>query len=198
MRIMFVCTGNVCRSPMAELLLRHYLRGSSIDVCSAGTRGLPGYPIDPSSARLMASVGIAPDAFRSRRLTKTMAEAADLILCFEHRQCAVVASLAPRKVRRIFTLTDFAGLCRACRGQGIIRGLTVQQRLQSVIEAAPLLHASLPPAPDIQDPHGRSFDVFYDVAQQMNEAVAVMLLSMKRLSQQRQYYSQRHSQNNHR
>ena len=91
MRIMFVCTGNVCRSPMAELLLRHYLRGSSIDVCSAGTRGLPGYPIDPSSARLMTSVGIDPDTFHSRRLTKTMAESADLILCFERRQCAAVA-----------------------------------------------------------------------------------------------------------
>lgn len=53
MHIMFVCTGNICRSPMGELLLTKYLNGTTVRVSSAGTRGLPMHQIDPSSARLM-------------------------------------------------------------------------------------------------------------------------------------------------
>ena len=47
MHIMFVCTGNICRSPMGELLMTHYLNGTTVQVSSAGTRGLPMHPIDP-------------------------------------------------------------------------------------------------------------------------------------------------------
>ena len=64
MQVMFVCTGNICRSPMGELLLSRYLADTSIEVSSAGTKGLPGHPIDPSSATLMSSVGIDSSAFR--------------------------------------------------------------------------------------------------------------------------------------
>lgn len=56
MHIMFVCTGNICRSPMGELLLTRYLDGTTVQVSSAGTRGLPRCQMDPSSARLMTSV----------------------------------------------------------------------------------------------------------------------------------------------
>ena len=49
MRIMFVCTGNICRSPMGELLMSHYLTGTTVQVSSAGTRGLP--TIDPPDGR---------------------------------------------------------------------------------------------------------------------------------------------------
>ena len=45
MHIMFVCTGNICRSPMGELLMTHYLNGTTVQVSSAGTRGLPMHPI---------------------------------------------------------------------------------------------------------------------------------------------------------
>ena len=78
MRIMFVCTGNICRSPMGELLMSHYLTGTTVQVSSAGTRGLPMHPIDPSSGRLMDSVGIESSGFHSRRLTRQMADDADL------------------------------------------------------------------------------------------------------------------------
>ncbi len=63
--------------------MTHYLNGTTVQVSSAGTRGLPMHPIDPSSGRLMQSVGIESSGFRSRRLTRQMADEADLILCFE-------------------------------------------------------------------------------------------------------------------
>ena len=47
MHIMFVCTGNICRSPMGELLMSRYLANTTVQVTSAGTRGLPMHQIDP-------------------------------------------------------------------------------------------------------------------------------------------------------
>ena len=108
MHIMFVCTGNVCRSPMGELLMRRYLSGTSITVSSAGTHALVGHSIDPSSGRLMDSVGIDSSEFRSRQLTRELAESADLILCFEEEQRNNIVDMAPSVVRRTFLVTDFA------------------------------------------------------------------------------------------
>ena len=127
MHIMFVCTGNICRSPMGELLMTHYLNGTTVQVSSAGTRGLPMHPIDPSSGRLMQSVGIESSGFRSRRLTRQMADEADLILCFEKQQRKEIVTLAPAAVRYTFLLDDFANMCDYCARNNMIAGLTIQE-----------------------------------------------------------------------
>ena len=180
MRVMFVCTGNICRSPMGELLLSRYLAETSIEVSSAGTKGLPGHPIESSSATLMSSVGIASSAFRSRRLTRDMANATDLILCFEASQRREIVTLAPAVVRRTFVITEFAALCAYCADHGMVKGRTIQERLWSVAEAAPIVRPLLPPSPDIEDPHGRTFDVFCTVADETNRALRTILNSMRK------------------
>ncbi len=136
MHIMFVCTGNICRSPMGELLMSRYLANTTVQVTSAGTRGLPMHQIDPSSARLMDSVGIDSSGFRSRRLTREMAESADLILCFEAAQRKEIVTIAPMAVRYTFMLDDFANMCRYSAEHGLVKGLTIQERLQSVIDSS--------------------------------------------------------------
>lgn len=180
MRVMFVCTGNICRSPMGELLLSRYLADTSIEVSSAGTKGLPGHPIDPSSATLMSSVGIDSSAFRSRRLTRDMANATDLILCFEASQRREIVTLAPAVVRRTFVITEFAALCAYCADHGMVKGRTIQERLWSVAEAAPIVRPLLSPSPDIEDPHGKTFDVFCTVADETNRALRTILNSMRK------------------
>ncbi|MGO5363998.1 MULTISPECIES: arsenate reductase/protein-tyrosine-phosphatase family protein [unclassified Bifidobacterium] len=180
MRVMFVCTGNICRSPMGELLLSRYLADTSIEVSSAGTKGLPGHPIDPSSATLMSSVGIDSSVFRSRRLTRDMANATDLILCFEASQRREIVTLAPAVVRRTFVITEFAALCAYCADHGMVKGRTIQERLWSVEEAAPIVRPLLLPSPDIEDPHGRTFDVFCTVADETNRALRTILNSMRK------------------
>ena len=137
MHIMFVCTGNICRSPMGELLMTHYLNGTTVQVSSAGTRGLPMHPIDPSSGRLMQSVGIESSGFRSRRLTRQMADEADLILCFEKQQRKEIVTLAPAAVRYTFLLDDFANMCDYCARNNMIAGLTIQERLPEKHAQAP-------------------------------------------------------------
>ena len=182
MHIMFVCTGNICRSPMGELLLKRYLEGTSIGVSSAGTRGLPSQPMDPSSAQLLRAVGIDPDAFRSRRLTTDMANSADLILCFEQQQRESIVILAPSTVQYTFLLTDFANMSKYCAACGMVEGRTVQERLESIMRASTLIRPLLPAAPDIPDPVGQSFDKFEEAAKQTNRELRSILKALRKHS----------------
>ena len=180
MHIMFVCTGNICRSPMGELLTRKYLENTSVQVSSAGTQGLESHEIDPSSKYLMNAVGIETSSFRSRRLTKPMAEAADLILCFEKRQRADIVTLAPAANRYTFLLTDFANMCQYCAKNNLVKGTTIQERLQSVISASMLIRPMVPDSSNIADPHRQSFDKFQLAAEQTNQALRTIFSSMRK------------------
>lgn len=85
-RVIVVCTGNICRSPMAAGLLAHHLPedlGSSIEVASAGTNALQGYPAQDHALDIMARIGIDISGHRARQLTQEMARSADLILAME-------------------------------------------------------------------------------------------------------------------
>ena len=180
MHIMFVCTGNICRSPMGELLLSRYLANTTVQVTSAGTRGLHMHQIDPSSARMLDSVGIDSSGFRSRRLTREMVESADLILCFETAQRNQIVTLAPAAVRYTFQLNDFANMCEYAARNGLVRGLTIQDRLQSVIDASSYIRPLVEAPKDIADPIGRDISAFRQAAEETNRALRTMLVSMRK------------------
>lgn len=180
MLIMFVCTGNICRSPMGELLFGKYLSGTTIRVTSAGTRGLQQHEIDRNSGRLMRSVGIESSGFRSRRLTKAMAEEADLILCFEKNQRKDIVTLAPNAVRYTFLVDDFANMCRYCAQQGLIHGTTIQERLMSAVSASTMIRPMIPAPKDIEDPLGKPFIKFAEVGNELNRDLCTILNAMKR------------------
>lgn len=84
-RILMVCVGNICRSPMAEALLAHRLgvAGSSRSVRSAGISALVGRPADPTAVELMQERGVSLDAHRARQLTPELVRESDLILVME-------------------------------------------------------------------------------------------------------------------
>ena len=118
-RILHVCTGNICRSPMAEHLTVHGLRsrlGVAADrfvVESAGTWGHGGSPMESFALSTLKAHGIEGDAFRARELVAEHVAAADLVLgaTREHRAAAVV--MHPRAASRTFTLREFARLTSA-------------------------------------------------------------------------------------
>lgn len=180
MHIMFVCTGNVCRSPMGELLLSRYLEASTITVSSAGTRGMICREIDPLAGRLMTAVGIDSSGFRSRRLTRHLCESADLILCFEEAQRTAIVTLAPTVVPRTFMLTDFANMSEYCARRSMVQGTTLQERLMSVVNAAPMVRPLMPLPADIADPHGKELPQFREAADQTNRAIRRILMSMRK------------------
>jgi protein-tyrosine phosphatase len=105
--ILFVCTANVCRSPMAAALLDVAVGdiGESVTVASAGLLE-GGRPVTPEVIKVMTPFGADMTAHRSTRLTETSIEAADLILTMERRHGREVALLVPTAWSRTFTLKD--------------------------------------------------------------------------------------------
>lgn len=174
MKVLFVCTGNICRSPMGELLLPSIFQDPAITADSAGTRGLDSHAIDPSSAKLLQQVGIDSSAFRSKRITPQLANDSDLILCFEQHQRQDIATMAPRAGRRTFLLTDFANMCAYCAQQGLATGSTRQERLESVIDNASMIRPMLPTPLTIEDPHRKDFAVFEKAYQQITQALTLI------------------------
>ena len=172
MHVLFVCTGNICRSPMGELMFPLFFHDDSITTDSAGVQGLIDSPIDPSSARLMQMDGIDTSAFRSKRLTPQLAMGSDLVLCFTERQRQKIIELAPRMRSRTFLLTDFADLCAYCAQNNLIEGDMLEDRLDSVLANASLVRPMLPPAREIDDPYRKDFPAFETAHAQIGEAFA--------------------------
>jgi len=115
--ILVVCTGNICRSPMAEgflrdALLRRFGERTPV-VSSAGTIGWTGSPASPESVIAAAERGSDIECHQARELRPPMIEGADLILCMagEHRE-AVVADV-PEAAARTFSLKELVRLLEA-------------------------------------------------------------------------------------
>lgn len=115
-RILTVCTGNICRSPYAQLLLQHRLddvRPGSFEVSSVGTGALVGQGVDPGSASILAARGVAHDTFEARQITEPLLDGVDVVLplTIEHRK--TVLSYAPRLLKRCYTVKEIARLITA-------------------------------------------------------------------------------------
>jgi protein-tyrosine phosphatase len=109
--VLFVCTGNVCRSPMAELFfLACAAPGADVRVGSAGLAALVGEPIDTSAATVLAGLGFDPTRHRARQFEPELAIEADLVLTAERAQRDAVIAAAPTAHRHTFTMKEFARL----------------------------------------------------------------------------------------
>lgn len=82
-RIIVVCTGNICRSPIAEGLLKERLKARKLDICSAGTGALIGFPADPLAIEVAADHGLDISAHRAQQATLPLLSAMDLVLTLD-------------------------------------------------------------------------------------------------------------------
>jgi protein-tyrosine phosphatase len=111
-KILVVCTGNICRSPVAERLIqaRSDALGLPVVVLSAGTQSMVGHDMTPEAAHLAQHYGADPAGHASKQLTEQLITDADLILTATREHRSKVVSLRPRAARYTYTLNQFARL----------------------------------------------------------------------------------------
>ena len=100
--IAVVCTGNICRSPIAEGLLKARSGGSNINVVSAGTYALSGQGADPHSIEVMAAKGYDISAHRAQQATPALLQWADLVLTLDQTHSDWITSRLPHLRGRVF------------------------------------------------------------------------------------------------
>jgi protein-tyrosine phosphatase len=122
MHILFVCTGNICRSPIAERLAIAYGARSHFQdftASSAGTHALTGHPIEVYATRALKKLGGETSHFAARQLTPNIAGDADLVLTMTRAHRDDVLKLAPQQLRRTFTLREAARLASECDARNV-------------------------------------------------------------------------------
>jgi protein-tyrosine phosphatase len=164
--VLFVCTGNICRSPTAERLAAAYAAQHGIvdfAVSSAGTRAVIGHPIHPDAAVVLEELGGNATGFTARQLKPKIASAADLIITMTGAHRDIVLEAAPRQLWRIFTLTEAARLA-SMDGADSIADLAALRPHLSAIDTT-----------DIPDPIGQGPEVFAAIGSQIADLLPPLL-----------------------
>ncbi len=109
--ILFVCTGNTCRSVIAKALLEKKLKEknrSDVELLSAGIMMFDGLSASEGTRQVLAKEGMDVSGHRSQRVTKEMLRRSDIILVMEKLQEDIILELAPDTKNRLFLLKEFA------------------------------------------------------------------------------------------
>ena len=170
-RILTVCIGNMCRSPLAERLLALRLAEtaspSSYVVSSAGTGAPVGRAMEELATGELTRLGGDATGHAARRLTGDIAGETDLVLTATRDIRTAVLQEQPRAMRRAFTLVEFAELCGLASEQGATHGSARD------LVAWAAAHRSLTAGVelDVDDPIGQSPEVHRDVADRIDHRV---------------------------
>jgi glycine hydroxymethyltransferase len=143
--VLFVCTGNVCRSPMAEGIFRHATKGrGDYRVFSAGLGAMDGQPPSAYAVEAVKELGIDISGQRSRMLTPELVQQADYVLGMTHSHIDTVIMLYPAAAEKTFLLREF-------------------DETLDYFEK------------DISDPIGGSYDVYLNCRDQIEQGIASLL-----------------------
>lgn len=171
--ILTVCTGNVCRSPLAATLLATRLADLDVRVTSAGTYGLQGEQMTDDTKRLAAQLAVDPaqvDAHRAAYLTEAHLVAPDLILAMSREHRRRIVELNPARLRSTLTVREFARLAAEVSDEEIVEsaaggGGDDSRRLKAALNVVISMRGMTPPPTDptdddIVDPYRRSWETY--------------------------------------
>ncbi|BDZ39209.1 low molecular weight phosphatase family protein [Microbacterium suwonense] len=181
--ILTVCTGNICRSPMGEVLLRAQLRDAGVRVHSAGTHALVDHEMTEQAQQLAVASGAdaaEAAAHRARLLTVQHLAETDLVLTMAREHRSYVVQLLPALLRRTFTVREFARLAATLTDDEVRRAVTAAgtdagARLRALAELVGGQRGMVPAEPDnddVIDPYRRSQTTYELSASQLVPAVA--------------------------
>lgn len=147
-KILFVCTGNICRSAFAEACLKSMLTdGSYVDVSSAGISATVGCGMDPLMAHEAELCGIDPGGHRARQLTGRILKDADIVLAFGPEHVEWIAAECPECLDRVAVLGQVAAVLSTQPGRALLWSGDLLARVQE--------KRSVIPEDWIEDPYGR-------------------------------------------
>ena len=118
--VLFVCTGNTCRSPMAEGLLKAALAGNEhVQVGSAGVAAMPGQGASSETLKVLEKYKVSLDGFRSRQVDTEILDDADVIIAMTHSHAEVITRHFPEKADAVCLLTDFIDSDECLEGEDV-------------------------------------------------------------------------------
>lgn len=180
--VLIVCTGNLCRSPMAEFIFKSALEErwpkSALPwvVESAGTQVKPNLPMHPFALEILRERDIPAMEFRTRVLSADLISRADLILTAERQHRVAVVKCVPSAVRLTFTLRQFARIANQMREfDGADPVESGRYLLAESVSSRAQLQPVAPKDDDIIDPMGKRIDAFRRCADSIQVAVAAIL-----------------------
>lgn len=181
--ILMVCTGNICRSPLAEFALLQSVRDlPEIEVGSAGVRAMVGDSMFIDTQEIAGSYGVEGfEAHRARQISEALIEASDLILTMTRSQRRQVVEISPRATRRVFTIREFARLADATNDDDLrnnkenhdgFRANVLREAVQTVKLNRTLdLPAQNIDLDEVVDPYQQSREIHKESAEQLLPAV---------------------------
>ncbi|MBL1077934.1 low molecular weight phosphatase family protein [Nocardia sp. 2] len=169
MHVLFVCSGNVCRSVIAERLTlavaaEHGLQELTAE--SAGVRALVGFPVEPLAAQTIEGLGGDAANFKARRLKPDMVHRADLVLTMTEQIRDQVRDLVPEAVARTFTLLEAYRIAKVSGARSVVGLHAARDDLAYVGRE------------NIADPVGLSPHAFCEVGDRIAEALVPLLLAL--------------------
>lgn len=170
LKILTVCTGNVCRSPLAALVLAQRLSELDVQISSSGTRSRPGLPMTSEAQKIAVELGASPEAASthvSRFLDTTQLRSADFVIAMARDHRRAIVELDPslsrttftlRELDRLVALTDSDELVMPGKPEGLENPRAALMRMLAHVASRRGI-APPPDSPDdddVVDPYGRS------------------------------------------
>jgi protein-tyrosine phosphatase len=189
--ILTVCSGNICRSPLAEQLLRVGLAPwPAVSLSSAGTIGLTGQGMPDQAAALSLQFGGDPSVHVARELTAQHLTEADLVFAMSREHRRAIAELAPRAIRYTFTIREFARLIENVTAEDLEEAASmpiddVLGRFATLVPLAASQRGAVAPAAspdddDVVDPYRQSDEVYVESARQLVPAIEAVVSLFQR------------------
>lgn len=138
--ILFVCTGNTCRSPMAEALLKKMIKErfpssyGEVAIGSAGTAAYEGAPATAEAQEAVKKMGADLSAHKARAVNEKILDGADIIFAMARRHYDELAALRPDIKDKVFVLRQYAGQTGADIDDPIGAPLEVYEECAGIIE----------------------------------------------------------------